>query len=257
MKYVIANLKMNPVSLEECDHYLTTLKQEWQKRKLLGVQLVVCAPFVYLDYFKKHLPQDVALGAQNVFWETRGSFTGETSPLMLKNFGVQYVIIGHSERRGIAGETDEMVHRKVQVTLKEGLRPIVCVGETEEERLSGNILPVVRQQVDKALEGVSLFHLKFLVIAYEPRWAIGADRTPTSHEIMEMRVLLRKILVERYGTEAAAGVALLYGGSVKTGLVRGVCLDPGMDGVLVGRESLLPLEMVKMSSMLAETPQGV
>ena len=251
MKYVIANLKMNPVSLEECDHYLNTLKQEWQKIQSSMVQLIVCPPLVYTEHFKRHLPEGIALGAQNVFWETRGSYTGETSALMLKNLGAEYVIVGHSERRGILGEADDVIARKVQAVLKEGLRPILCVGETENERLLGRILPVVRQQVDTALRDVSLFQLKSVVLAYEPRWAIGTDKTPTTHEIMEMRVLLQKILVERFGREVSDEVPILYGGSVKTKLVPQVCLEPGMDGVLVGRESLIPSEIVKMAAQCA------
>jgi triosephosphate isomerase len=249
MKYLVANLKMNFVSAEECDRYLKELKLEWKKVEG-AAELIACPSFLYLERFRKGLPKAAALGGQDVFWEARGSFTGEVSPLSLRDAGATYALVGHSERRQYLDETDEMANRKVLALLQAGLRPVLCVGETETERADGLILKVIRRQLERALEGVAPADLDRLLVAYEPRWAIGNDRTPTSHEIMEMKVLVRKVLAEKYGLEAAAKVPLLYGGSVKAGLVKEVCLDPEMDGVLVGRESLLPAELAKIARAL-------
>jgi triosephosphate isomerase len=250
MKYVIANLKMNFVSADECDRYLKALKQEWKQRRGAASELIVCPSFPYLERFRKGLPKSVVLGAQDVFWEPRGSFTGEVSPAMLNNLGVRYAIIGHSERRQYLQETDEMVGKKIAALLQNDMHPLLCVGETAEERADGHILKVIRRQVEEALREVAPAQLRHMLIAYEPRWAIGTDRTPSAHEIMEMKVLLRKVLAEKYGAETAEQVPLLYGGSVKARLMKGVCSDPGMDGVLVGRESLVPEELAKIVAAL-------
>jgi triosephosphate isomerase len=249
MKYAVANLKMNLVSGEEADHYLEVLASEWRqaetKRK---AELVICPPFPYMERFRKRLPQGVSLGAQDVFWEERGSFTGEVSPLMLKEFGVRYVIVGHSERRVYFQETNEVVNQKLMRLLRSDMQPILCIGETAEERADDSILQIIRQQLEQGLEGVTALQAKKVIIAYEPRWAIGSDKVPTAHEVMEMRVLIKKILTEKYGVAIADEMAMLYGGSVKVRLLDQVCDEPGMDGVLVGRESLIPQEMVKMAT---------
>lgn len=251
MKYVIANLKMNMVSLEECDHYLATLKHEWQDISSQNATCIVCPSHMYLDRFSRALPKSISLGAQDIFWDIRGSYTGETSPLSVKNIGASYTIIGHSERRQYAGETNEMIGAKVTVALKNSLSVILCVGETEAERDGDMTGQVIQEQLQKALADVSLFQFRKIVIAYEPRWAIGTGKTPSSHEIMGIRVLIKKLLAEKYGLEEAAKVPILYGGSVKHALMKEVCLDAGMDGVLVGKESLMPLELKKIFEVLA------
>lgn len=250
MKHVVANLKMQLVLKEDCDRYLSEFKRVWKGGKPKGATVTVCPSSLFLERFSKALPKGVFLGAQDLFFETKGSFTGEISPLSLRDIGVTRVIIGHSERRQYAMETDETVGKKVLRALESNLQPLVCVGETREERDSGQILQVIRRQVEHALEHVSSDKVESIMLAYEPRWAIGSDRTPSSHEIMEMRVLLKKILTEKYGEKKAEEVALLYGGSVRADLIRSVCIDPGMDGVLVGRESLIAEELMHMVSAL-------
>jgi triosephosphate isomerase len=171
---------------------------------------------------------------------------------MLKNAGATTVIIGHSERRGIHGETNEVVKKKTLAALKHLLIPIVCIGETAEERRADDTARVLEQQVRSIFEGLSRLQAETVIVAYEPRWAIGTDTLPTSQEILQVRVLLRKILTEEFDAELADRITIIYGGSVKSSFLPQVTWEAGMDGVLVGRESLFPYEIVKMMNILEE-----
>ena len=185
-----------------------------------------------------------------MFAETKGSYTGEISPVMLKALGCEYVILGHSERRRYFSEKSEEINLKVVSALKNGLVPVICVGETKVQREGHQVLDVITEQVAKALAKVSRTKAGEIVIAYEPVWAVGSDVIPTSHEIMEVKVLIRKILVALFGNKYAEEVRIIYGGSVKASTVREVCTDPGMDGVLVGRESLVPYEFLRIIGVI-------
>lgn len=251
MLYVVGNLKMNMLSREEAAQYVTVLKREIKDRQYQYVKSILCPPFPYLYDFSV-LPKGVECGAQNVFWEKSGAYTGEVSPQMLKNAGVTAVIIGHSERRGLLGETNDIVKQKVSAALKHLLVPIVCIGETGEERRTEETARVLELQVQSIFAGLSKLQAEKVIIAYEPRWAVGTDVLPTSQEILQVRVLLRKILTERYDPETAERVVILYGGSVKSSFLPEVSWEAGMDGVLVGRESLFPYEIVKMMNLLEE-----
>ncbi|MFM7044871.1 MAG: triose-phosphate isomerase [Ilumatobacteraceae bacterium] len=179
-----------------------------------------------------------ALGAQHCHWEDGGAFTGEVSPLFLAKLGVQYVIVGHSERRQLFGETDEMVNRKAASIIRHGMTPIVCVGETLDEREAGAALERVVGQVAAALEGRSAPQVGALVIAYEPVWAIGTGRTATAADAQEVCAAIRAAVGERFGAEAAAGVRIQYGGSVKAANIAELMACPDIDGALVGGASL-------------------
>ncbi len=251
MLYVIGNLKMNMLSREEAVQYQGVLKREIKDRSFHHVKGILCPPFPYLYDFSD-LPRGIECGAQDVFWEKSGAYTGEVSPVMLKNAGVTSVIIGHSERRTLLGETNEVVKMKVDAALKHLLIPIVCIGETEEERRTGETARVLEQQVRSIFSEVSRLQAEKIIIAYEPRWAIGTDRVPTSQEILQVRVLFRKILTESYDAEIASRVVMVYGGSVKSSFLPEVSWEAGMDGVLVGRESLFPYEVVKMMTLFEE-----
>lgn len=251
MLYVVGNLKMNMLSREEAVQYMTVLKREIKDRHYQHVKSILCPPFPYLYDFSV-LPKGVECGAQDVFWEKSGAYTGEVSPLMLKNAGVTSVIIGHSERRLLFGETNEHVKQKVSAALKHLLIPIVCIGETMEERRTEETARVLEQQMESVFSGLSKLQAEKIIIAYEPRWAVGTDVLPTSQEILQVRVLLRKILTEKYDPETASRVVILYGGSVKSSFLSDVSWEAGMDGVLVGRESLFPYEIVKMMNLLEE-----
>ncbi len=251
MLYVVGNLKMNMLSHEEAEQYIAVLKREIKARNYSFVKGILCPPFLYLREFS-HLPSGLTCGAQDVFWEKSGAYTGEISPLMLRNAGATSVIIGHSERRSLQGETDEIVKKKVTVALKYALTPIVCIGETNEERLRQETDRMLSLQVRSIFSGLSKLQAEKIMLAYEPRWAIGTDLLPTSQELLQVRVLLRKILTEMFDAELAEKIVVLYGGSVKSTFLPEVSWEAGMDGVLVGRESLFPYEIVKMMNLFEE-----
>ncbi len=182
----------------------------------------------------------VSLGAQNLFWETEGAYTGEISPVMLLSVGCKYVIIGHSERRQYFDETDETVNKKIKSAIKNDLVPVLCVGESEKERESKETFSVLDKQVKKGIEGFSSDDLKTLVIAYEPVWAIGTGKTATTDQAQEAHQFLRSVLEKSFGNMLAKSIRILYGGSVKPNNIAELMAMPDIDGALVGGASLDP-----------------
>lgn len=180
----------------------------------------------------------VAPGAENAHWEASGAYTGEISTGMLTDAGVKYVIIGHSERRQYFGETDETVNKRTTAVIKAGLTAIVCVGETLEERDAGKVEAVIETQMKEGLKGLTAADAEKLVIAYEPVWAIGTGRTATPEQAQEVHALIRKVLGEMIGAEAAAGVRIQYGGSMKPGNAAELLAQPDIDGGLIGGAAL-------------------
>jgi triosephosphate isomerase len=204
-----------------------------------AVDLLVCPPSVYLDAVAGVVRTSaVELGAQNMYHEGNGAFTGETSAAMLVDLGCRYVILGHSERRHILGETDEQVRAKTIAALAAGLTPIVCVGELLSERQAGETGSVIRRQMAGSLAGLSAADIERTVIAYEPVWAIGTGQVATPQQAEEVHLDLRRILVDRYNTSAAERVRILYGGSVKPSNAGELLAQPDIDGALVGGASL-------------------
>ncbi len=202
-------------------------------------EVVLCPPFPALPTVREALEgSPLRLGAQNMHWEPKGAYTGEVSPPMLKDVGCTHVILGHSERRHILGETHEMINRKVKAALAAGLTPIFCIGELLEERTMGVTHEVVERQVSKGLDGVAAEDLPRVVVAYEPVWAIGTGRTATPRQAQEVHHYVRKLLSRRGGAEAAARVRILYGGSVKPDNIRELMSEEDVDGALVGGASL-------------------
>lgn len=203
------------------------------------VEVVVCPPFTALDRVAAVLRgTGIAVGAQDVYWEESGAFTGEISPVMLKDIGCRYVIAGHSERRQLFGETDEKVSHKVKAIIKHGMVPILCVGETLAEREAGRTGQVIHTQVQKGLSGLTPDQAGSLVIAYEPVWAIGTGKTASDGDAQEVISSIRSLVKEWYGDSAAAQVRIQYGGSVKPGNTAGLMAQPDIDGALVGGASL-------------------
>ena len=182
----------------------------------------------------------VSLGAQNLFWETEGAYTGEISPVMLVSVGCKYVIIGHSERRQYFDETDETVNKKIKAAIKNDLVPVLCVGESEKERESKETFSVLDKQVKKGIEGFSSDDLEMLVIAYEPVWAIGTGKTATTDQAQEAHQFLRSVLEKSFGNMLAKSIRILYGGSVKPNNIAELMTMPDIDGALVGGASLDP-----------------
>ncbi|HEX4147492.1 MAG TPA: triose-phosphate isomerase [Pirellulales bacterium] len=207
--------------------------------KFSQVDLAVCPPLVYLDAVGQAIRGSaVGLGAQNVYFEASGAFTGETSAAMLADVGCRYVIIGHSERRHILHETDALINKKVLASLAAKLVPIVCVGELLAERESGRTSQVIRGQFDGSLAGLSAEQMSALVIAYEPVWAIGTGKVATVQQAEEVHADLRKMIESRYNAGIAGGVRILYGGSVKPDNAAQLLAQPNVDGALVGGASL-------------------
>ncbi|MFC4411478.1 triose-phosphate isomerase [Chungangia koreensis] len=200
---------------------------------------VICSPAPYLAQLVQVLDgYPVAVGAQNMHYEDEGAFTGEVSPVQLKDLSVQYVIIGHSERREYFNETDEAVNKKAKAALKYELTPIICVGETLEEREAGNTEKKVSTQVKAALEGLNDSQVKQSVIAYEPIWAIGTGKTATAEDANEVCGAIRKTVAELYSDETAQAVRIQYGGSVKPENIDELLSMEHIDGALVGGASL-------------------
>jgi triosephosphate isomerase len=203
------------------------------------VELAVCPPFVYLDAVAALVRgTPVALGAQNMYFEKSGAFTGEVSAGMLLDLGCKYVILGHSERRHILGETDGLVNRKTLAALAAGLNPIVCVGETLAEREAGQTAAVICRQFDGSLAGLSADQVLRVVIAYEPVWAIGTGRVATTAQAEHVHIDLRKLLRERYNSAVAGSTRIQYGGSVKPDNAAELLACENIDGALVGGASL-------------------
>ncbi len=252
MSYIIGNLKMNLLSPAERERYFEMFKRELAGKKMKDALIVLCPPAVHLESFVQNLKsKKLRIGAQNIFWEEKGSYTGEISALMIKNLGGEYVIVGHSERRKYFGETNSVANKKIKSVIKAGLAPIYCVGETRQERQMNLIKQVITRQLQEGLADISAPKLEKIIFAYEPVWAVGTDVVPTSNEIMEAKILIKKLLSEKYGAKNAEKAPILYGGSVKDSDAQQVCVEPGMDGVLVGRESLMPHEFIKIAEAIS------
>ncbi|WP_243388214.1 triose-phosphate isomerase [Bacillus kexueae] len=203
------------------------------------VDAVVCSPALFLGQLVDEVKgTELKIGAQNMHFEEQGAFTGEVSPVALKDLGVQYVIIGHSERREMFNETDESVNRKVMAAFKHGLTPIVCVGESLEEREAGQTNALVGEQVKKALQGLDEAQVKQVVIAYEPIWAIGTGKSSSAEDANEVCAHIRQVVADVFSNEAANSIRIQYGGSVKPANIKEYMAQPDIDGALVGGASL-------------------
>lgn len=202
-------------------------------------KIVVCPPFVSIvDVVELTSGTNLSIGAQNCHFERVGAFTGEVSPAMLRAAGVEFVIVGHSERRRYFNEPDELVNKKVKAAIAEGMRPILCVGETKEEREKGLTFCVVESQLRQALYGLSRQEVERVVIAYEPVWAIGTGIVAKPEQAQEVHSFIRKLLSIIYGEELAQTIPILYGGSIKPDNFFAIMAQPDVDGGLVGGASL-------------------
>lgn len=245
---VSGNWKMNNNHFEAIQS-VQKLAYLLQKEDLDSVEVTLHAPFTDLRSMQTLIDADqlrFKLGAQNCHTEDKGAFTGEISPVFLTKLGVQYVIVGHSERRELFGETDEFVASKVAAVQKHGMTPILCVGETLAEREAGLTMDKVRSQVHAALAKRSNEHVKNMVIAYEPIWAIGTGKNATAQEAQAVIAGIRAEVAKMSTGPAAAAIRLQYGGSVKAGTIAEIMRQPDIDGVLVGGASLDPTEFARI-----------
>lgn len=212
-----------------------------------GVETVICVPYLSLEKARELTEGiEIKIGAQNMHWEKSGAFTGEISPKMLNELNVDYVIIGHSERRQYFNETNETVNLKVISAINHKIRPIICVGETLEQREDNIHTKIVSDQVRAAFNNVSEENAKGLVVAYEPIWAIGTGKTASSEQAEEMCALIRTTIKDLYSKEIAESVRIQYGGSVKPGNIAELMSMKNIDGALVGGASLKSSDFVKL-----------
>lgn len=236
-KIIAANWKMN-MTIGEAESFLKDFRLEIEE--VTGVEIVIAPPFTALPKLSELLggSQKVRLGAQNFYFEKSGAYTGEISAAMLRDLFVRYVIIGHSERRQIFGETDAFINKKVLAAHASELKPILCVGETLEEREAGKEKQVLETQLRGGLAGVSAEQLVETVIAYEPVWAIGTGKTATSAQAQDAHAHVRAVLAELTDAATADKVRIQYGGSVKPANALELLSQPDIDGALVGGASL-------------------
>jgi triosephosphate isomerase len=236
LPFVAGNWKMNK-TVGEAVELVKQLKASLSG--VDGVEVAVAPPFTALDAVRKESEgSPIRLAAQTLFWEEKGAFTGEISPLMLKDLGCQYVIIGHSERRQFFGETDETVNKRMKTALNHGLLPIFCIGETLQERESGKTFSVIERQLEGGLKGFGGKEIQKVVVAYEPVWAIGTGKTATPQQAEEVHRYIREKIERLYTREIAGEIRIQYGGSVTPENVKGLMNQDNIDGALVGGASL-------------------
>lgn len=239
------------MTVSEAEAFLHTFLNELGDES--GAEVVIVPPFTALSKVSEILGRGQAakVGAQNMHWEKSGAFTGEISAQMLRELYVRYVVLGHSERRTLFGETDQIVNLKVRAALDAALKPIVCVGETLEQRDADEVEPVLRRQIEQSLHGLSARELSDTVIAYEPVWAIGTGRTASPEQAQAAHAFIRKTLGELWDAATAEKVRIQYGGSVKPQNAAELMREPDIDGALVGGASMEPrgfAEIVKAAA---------
>lgn len=241
---IAGNWKMNktPAEAVELVNQLKGLIQN------TSAEVVICPTYVALnDVIKAVAGSSIKVGAQNMYHQDSGAFTGEISPVFLKAMNVEYVILGHSERRQYFGDSNEEINKKLIAAFKHNLKPILCVGETLEQKEQGYTFDIIKEQVQKCLENLQQFNLEELVVAYEPVWAIGTGRTATKEDANEVIAFIRQQLKAVLGEKQSLNTRILYGGSVKASNIRELMDMPEIDGALVGGASLDALEFSKIA----------
>ncbi len=240
-KLIVSNWKMNPATLDEAKELCKKVSKV--AGRLKNIESVICPPFVYLSSLGGKKSN---LGAQDVFWRNAGSFTGEVSPEMLRDLGVTYCIIGHSERRTI-GESDEVISKKVLAGLREGLKVILCIGEKERD-VAGEYFEFLKTQLKQSLLGVERKYLSDLTIAYEPLWSIGKSFADAMKpvDIRETSIFIKKVLSDIYDQKVSSSVRIIYGGSVETENISSILGEGEVEGVLVGHKSLEADEFIEL-----------
>ncbi|MEW6196482.1 MAG: triose-phosphate isomerase [Bacteroidota bacterium] len=242
---IAGNWKMNN-DLNASIRLISELKKELLD-KTPNAKVIICPPFISLETASTLIKGSIIeLGAQNMYFEENGAFTGEISPNMLVSTGCKYVILGHSERRTIFNESNQTINKKIKAAVKNNLAPIFCIGETLSERENGITFKVVEQQVKEGLEGLSESELQNLIIAYEPVWAIGTGRNATPEQAQEVHKFIRELISKLYSNSFASNVTIQYGGSVKPENSRELMAQPDIDGALVGGACLKADSFIKI-----------
>lgn len=251
--FIAGNWKMNKTLSESRELASAIVKASLN---LVGSEIVLCPPFTSLQEVAKTIEgSSIQLGAQDIFWEDSGAFTGEISGPMLRDVGCQYVIVGHSERRQIIHENDDVVNLKIKAALRNQLCPILCIGETLEEREKGLTLSRIESQLEHGFKNLSREEAAKIIIAYEPVWAIGTGRNATPDQAEEAHRYIRQILARKYGDEFASCAIILYGGSVKPENAPYLAEEADVDGFLVGGASLDATSFIKIIEKAIEVKQ--
>jgi len=231
-KVIAGNWKMN-MNLHQSQKLVSEIINGLGKDNKADV--IVCPPFTSLSEVNSLLKgTQVMLGAQNIYYEESGAYTAEISADMLKSVGCEYVILGHSERRVIFNESDELINKKIKFAIAKGIKPIFCIGELLEQRESGDTMKVVSSQIEKGLEGITAEQMKNIIIAYEPVWAIGTGKTATPEQAQEVHYFIRELVAKKYSSSVAENIVIQYGGSVKPDNAGELLSQNDIDGALVG-----------------------
>lgn len=240
---IAGNWKMHK-TINEAKSFVEEIKGSIKET---DVEAVICAPYTILKDLKEVTKgTNIKVGAQNMHFEENGAFTGEISPLMLKELEIDYVIIGHSERRQYFNETDETVNKKVKKALEHSIIPIMCVGESLEQREDGDTKSIVKSQVEKGLQGINHEDIKKIVVAYEPIWAIGTGKTASSEDANEVIAYIREVIKNVSSEDISEEIRIQYGGSVKPSNVEEIMNQSDIDGALVGGASLEPKDFIEL-----------
>jgi len=252
-KLIVANWKCNPATQTEAERLFDSIKKGLKDiKKTKGVrdiEIVICPPYPYLYTGNLKIEaRNLKLGAQNCFWKEKGAYTGEVSPKMLKSLGVTYVIVGHSERRKYFKEINQMINQKLLAALESGLKPILCIGEKEEEDIS----LVIKNQLIKGLKGINRAKIRDLIIAYEPVWAIGTGNPCQIDDALKANLFIRQTLTKLYNRKLAEETRILYGGSVNSKRAQNYILEAGMNGLLIGGASWDAEEFVNIVKQIVE-----
>jgi triosephosphate isomerase len=247
---IVANWKMNPGSLAEAKSLFRSVNNNLRDNKDKKIEVVICPPFIYISHL---ISKDsrIKLGAQDAFWEEKGTFTGEISPSMLVDLGCQYVILGHSERRRYVSETDENINKKIKAVLSSKLNPIFCIDETKEEKEEGKTQKVLSSRIKKGLKGITKKEIKRVILAYDPAWAISRGSVATGNpcSVIEAKKainLIRKIIAKIYNRKISEKISILYGGSANSQNAAPYIFEAGFQGLLVGGVSLDAKEFVRL-----------
>ena len=240
-KFIVGNWKMNPDSLEEAKKLADDIRKKIKVKKSIAI---FCPPALFLKDIKGKKNPKIKYGLQNVFYEKNGPFTGEISALMAKNLDVDYVIVGHSERRSM-GETDEMISRKMSAVIRSNMTPILCVGEKKVDEHAEH-LEFIRDQLVIGLSSVGSDDITKVIVAYEPVYAIGAKQAVGIHQIHQRNIFIKKILSEIYGKQKAFSVPILYGGTVNVDNAKEIVKESAVDGLLIGRQSLIAKDFAEI-----------
>lgn len=244
-KVVAGNWKMNN-DINSSVTLINEIKNNLSQKQL-NVKVIICPPFTSLEKAYSLIKDtSIKLGAQNMYFEQSGAFTGEISPVMLKSVGCEYVILGHSERRTIFGETNQLINKKIKSAIKNGLKPIFCIGETLNEREEGKTFEIVETQIREGLEGINEEELSNLIIAYEPVWAIGTGRNATPEQAEEVHQFIRNLIAKLYSEKLSENLIIQYGGSVKPENSKDIMSQPNVDGALVGGACLNADSFIKI-----------